>query len=77
VVNKLSEDYKGKVAFVGVDTVKLPDIQKEHGVEGLPTVLVFRDGKEAKRIVGFKPEEELKKELDALLDAGGAGEGKK
>jgi len=76
VVNKLSGDYQGKVAFVGVDTVKLPELQKAHGVESLPTVLIFRDGKEAKRIGGFKPEEELRKELDALL-AGGAGEEKK
>ena len=36
-------------------------------VMNIPTLIIFKDGKEANRIVGVTPKEELAKKLDALL----------
>ncbi|HOX08126.1 MAG TPA: thioredoxin domain-containing protein [Planctomycetota bacterium] len=64
ILNKLAKDYQGKLAIVGIDADANPKLKERFGVEGLPTLLVFRDGKLAETLVGFKPEEELKKILD-------------
>ncbi|MHC4916937.1 MAG: thioredoxin family protein, partial [Planctomycetota bacterium] len=60
IVEKLAADYSGRMAFVGVDTDAHGALAKEFKVEGLPTMLVFRDGKVAERIVGYRDEAALK-----------------
>jgi thioredoxin 1 len=64
VLNKLSADYKGKVVFVGVDADKSPDLKDKFGVEGLPTMVIFKDGKPVETVAGFRKEEELRQILD-------------
>ena len=38
-----------------------------YGIRGIPTMIIFSNGKEVGRIVGFMPKQELKKRLDAVL----------
>ncbi len=71
-LNKLSAAYQGKIAFVGVDSDKNKPLMKKFGVRGLPTLIVFKDGKKAETIVGYKPEAALKAILEKHLKAGGA-----
>jgi thioredoxin 1 len=68
IVDKLAAAYDGKVAFVKVDTEALKDLAERYKVDGLPTMMVFKDGKAAKTIVGYKDEAALKKILDKLLE---------
>jgi thioredoxin-like negative regulator of GroEL len=39
------------------------------GIRGIPTMIIFKAGKEVGRIVGFMPKPELKKRLDAAITA--------
>jgi thioredoxin 1 len=55
VIDELAEEYKDKV-LVG-----------KFGVMSIPTVIVFLDGKEDKREVGFFGKEGYKKLLDEVL----------
>ncbi len=43
------------------------DLAQENGVMSIPCIIVFKDGKEAGRIVGNQPEDALKQQLLALL----------
>ncbi len=64
VFDKMAEKYTD-IKFVKVNTEN--NIQKatELGVTGIPCVIVFKDGKEVNRLVGFMPgpafEEQVKK----------------
>jgi len=49
----------GKVKFVKVNVDDESDIAAEFGVMTIPTLIVFKDGKEAKRSVGVISESEL------------------
>jgi thioredoxin 1 len=40
---------------------------ERHGVGGIPTLIVFENGKEAGRIVGFMPKEAILRRLQTLL----------
>jgi len=69
IVEELAEEYQGKVHFVKVNTDEHPGNAGRLGIRGIPTLLVFRQGKETQRIVGYKPKPEIRKYLDAALVA--------
>ena len=54
-----------KVAKVEVD--EAGETASRFNVMNIPTLIIFKDGKEAGRVVGVTPKEELARKLDALL----------
>ncbi len=46
--------------FLYVDTDKHPGIAQPYGVMGLPTMLLFKKGKVANQLVGFRPEPQVR-----------------
>jgi thioredoxin 1 len=67
VLEEVSKEYDGKLRFGKISTEDYPDVAGEHAVQGIPCLIVFKDGKEADRIVGFAPKDELKRKIDAVL----------
>lgn len=47
------------VNFVKLDVDNFSDIAREYGVMSIPTIIVFRDGKEVKRFTGFMSKEDF------------------
>ena len=52
---KLARVEAGNVVVVKVDTDSLPQIAQRYGIQGVPTLILFRDGIVAKRISGAQP----------------------
>lgn len=50
----------GKVEFFKVDTDQEPELAQKYGVQGIPTLVLLKDGQEADRAVGYMDEERLK-----------------
>jgi thioredoxin 1 len=48
----LAREYGAKLLVLKVDTAAHPDVAKAYHVTALPTLILFRDGEEAKRHVG-------------------------
>lgn len=67
VFEELSEEYKGKVKFGKVDTETQQELSAEFQIRGIPSISVVRGSEEIGRLVGFKPKEELKSEIDETL----------
>jgi len=55
------------VRFVKVDTDAAPDVSARHGIRGIPTVMLFRGGKEAARMSGAVSTGQLLGWLDQQL----------
>jgi len=66
-ISSLADKYRGKVIVCKVDLDRAPAIAQEYGVTAIPTVLIIKDGKEVRRLVGLRPEREYASELDALI----------
>lgn len=64
VIEKLAKEYDGRMTFAKVNVDELPEISNRYGVRSIPTLIVFREGKTATRITGFKPENALRPHLD-------------
>lgn len=52
-IDKLIEDFKDKEIVIGkVNTDDNQSLLQEHGIRGIPTVLLFKDGEEVERLRG-------------------------
>jgi thioredoxin 1 len=67
VVDELSDEYDGKVAFYKLNTDENPGIATTYGIRSIPTLLVFKEGDVVGQIVGFRPKKDLAKRLDEAL----------
>lgn len=54
---------QGKVKVGKVNVDEQPELAMKFGVDSIPTVLIFKDGKLAERAVGYRKKEQL----EALL----------
>lgn len=50
---KVAATFDGKATFVKVDVDNNPDSSVKFSLSSLPTVLIFKDGKQIKRFVGL------------------------
>jgi thioredoxin 1 len=62
VFEKIAAKYP-QIKFCKVDTTANMQKAGEYGVSGIPCIIVFKDGKEVNRLVGFRPEADFEKEV--------------
>ena len=55
IFEKLSDEYKGKVAFAKLDTDQNERTSMAYRVQAIPTMIVFMNGKEVDRVLGADP----------------------
>ncbi len=65
-IEKIANDYAGKVKVGKVDTDSNRDISIKYGINAIPTVILFKDGQVAQKFVGLKKEAEFKEAIDAV-----------
>ncbi len=67
VLEEVSTNYTGKLVFAKISTEEFPEIAQDYEVQGIPCLILFRNGKEVGRIIGFHPKEQLIKEINKIL----------
>lgn len=67
VMDELSDEMDGKIKFVKVDIDKNKATAEQMKAEGIPLLIIFKDGKELDRSVGVLPKEELRKWLESKI----------
>ena len=67
MVEALAEEYSSRVTFAKLNVDENPAITARYGIQSIPTLLIFKDGKPFGQIVGLRPKADLKKHLDAAL----------
>jgi thioredoxin 1 len=66
VFEKAAKALGGRMGFFSCDIDANQEFAQANGVMSVPTIIVFREGKEAGRIVGSQPEDLLQKQLLAF-----------
>lgn len=61
VLERLAREQAGRVVVLKVDTEASPTAGARFGIQAIPTLVVFRDGKEVDRVSGALPYEELRR----------------
>jgi thioredoxin 1 len=67
ILEELTQEYAGKLTIAKLDVDQNQQTASKFHVMSIPTMIIFKQGKPVTNIVGFKPKEQLKKELDAAL----------
>lgn len=67
VVDQIADEFKGKLKVVKVDIDEAQDAAANNGVTSVPTLVVFKGGKEVYRRVGAAPKRELVGELQKVI----------
>lgn len=67
MVEKLAGRYGDGIAFVKLNIDDNPDSATKYQIMGVPTLLFFREGDVADRIVGVVPEARIEKGIQGLL----------
>lgn len=56
LMDELAHDHVGRVLVVKVDTDAAPRIAERYEIRSIPTVILFQQGQESERSLGFEPE---------------------
>ncbi|MEA3408311.1 MAG: thioredoxin [Chloroflexota bacterium] len=67
IMEQLAEEYDDAIDFLKLNTDENPITPNELGIRGIPTVIVYMNGEEVDRMVGFAPKPILKGKLDDIL----------
>jgi thioredoxin 1 len=70
VYERLSDEYQGKLSFAKLDTDENQHTAVSLGIQAIPTLMIFKDGKVIGRMVGPHPSR-LKQEIDRVLAQNG------
>jgi len=67
VVEEIAGDYEGKIKVMKLDVDDNPRTAAAYGVQSIPTLLVFKDGKPAERIIGAVPKKVITDKLQGVM----------
>ena len=67
IIEDLSKEYQGRMRFAKLDVDANPSLAQKFGVQGIPTLIFFRGGNEAGRIVGAAPRHRFVEDIDKVL----------
>ena len=68
ILDKLAEEYDGKVVIAKVNTDEEQQYAMEYGVQGIPTMIFVNDGKLIHRQVGALPEPMLRDLFEQFVE---------
>jgi thioredoxin 1 len=64
VVEEVAREYDGRLKVVKMDVDANPDTPARLGIMGIPTLILFKEGEEVERLVGYRPKGML---VEAIL----------
>ena len=67
VLEEVAESYAGKIKIVKVDVDSNKEIAQKHGIRGIPTLMVFKDGSAQATKVGALSKTQLEEFVESSL----------
>ncbi len=67
VIEELAEEYKGRLTVGKVNVDENSILSGKYGVMSIPTMIVFKDGKEAERASGFGGKDGILKLINSVI----------
>ena len=68
IVEQLAQSLKGKVKVSKLNVDQNQDIAEKYNIQSIPSLVLFKNGTEIARIVGFSPKEKYEKFVNNALN---------
>lgn len=65
IIDRISEKMAGKVKVYKLNVDENPSTSSQYGITGIPTVVIFRNGKVERELVGVQPEQVYLNAIDS------------
>jgi thioredoxin 1 len=66
-IEELAGEYEGKVIVGKLNTDENRDVAVKFGISAIPTLILFKGGEVAQKLVGMSPKKDIKAAMDAVL----------
>jgi len=64
LVKQLADEWSGKVKVVKLDVDDNPQVTMDYQIMGVPTLILFKNGKPIERLSGYAPKDRLVKKFE-------------
>jgi len=68
VLEELSEKMSSDIKFVKLNTDENTQTAQKYQIMAIPSMLIFKNGEEVDRIIGFKPKDKLEEQLSSHVN---------
>ena len=67
VIERIAGANAGRIAVGKMNVDENPATPQKYGIQGIPTVIFFKNGEVAKQLVGYQAQEKIQKVIDELF----------
>ncbi len=67
IIEKVVGEAGGRIRLAKIDSDRNQQLASEFGIQGIPTVIAFKDGQPVSRFTGALPESQVREFIEALL----------
>lgn len=67
VFEEVSQEFYGRMKFCKLNTEEAPEIAQQNNIQSIPCLVIFKNGTEVDRIVGFDAKEALMEQIDDII----------
>ena len=67
ILEQVAEEYEDKLTVAKVDVDSSPGIAMRYGVQSIPTLILFENGQEVERLIGYMPKDRLMARIKPYL----------
>ena len=69
ILDDLATQYSGKVTIAKVNTDENSDLAMKYGIQGIPTMIFMKQGKEVDRVVGASTATTYTSKIETMLES--------
>lgn len=66
MLEPILEEIKDEISIIKVNTDKMTKTTFKYRIMSIPTILIFKDGKQISELIGFHTKDEIMKELEKI-----------
>jgi thioredoxin 2 len=67
IIERIAADYKDRLKVARLNVEDNPAVSSQYAVAGVPTILIFRNGKLVNKMVGVLSGEEIERQMTVVL----------
>ncbi|MSP19738.1 MAG: thioredoxin [Bdellovibrionales bacterium] len=69
IIEELATEFQGKIRFAKVNVDDCKTVPGQFGIRGIPTLILFQDGKKVNELVGNQPKEKIRMMISKVVPA--------
>ena len=66
VIDQIAEEHAGKVSIGKVNVDENPGTAGKYGIMSIPTIILFKDGEPAKKVIGARSKADFEREFELV-----------